>query len=230
MIVLKRFGLGVALISCCLLGTGVRGYAQDAPPENQQGVQVPAPEAPVPEAPAPAMPAPEITAPETPDLETADSAQGEEDRIDKELLSQRPVVEKSLMEKDFSYPGSNMLDPFISFIAPAKRLSAVGPPSEEEGELPPEAQRPMTPLQKMTLSEIERGLRAILWGEMGRKAVIEDAAGKGFIVSVGTPAGDNKGVITQIFNDRLVIQQEIWEGETKRMVPVNTIVKLKRRD
>lgn len=215
MIVLKRFGLGVALISCCLFGTGVRGYAQDAPPENQQGIQAPAQEAP---------------AQVPPDSETVDSAQGDEDRIDKEMLSQRPMVEKGLMERDFSYPASNMLDPFISFISPEKRMVAVAPTSEEEGELPPEAQRPLTPLQKMTLSEIERGLRAILWGEMGRKAVIEDAAGKGFIVSVGTPAGDNKGVITQIFNDRLVIQQEIWEGETKRVVPVNTIVKLKKRD
>ncbi|NLI33812.1 MAG: hypothetical protein GX422_13705, partial [Deltaproteobacteria bacterium] len=63
---------------------------------------------------------------------------------------------------------------------------------------------------------------------LGRKAIIEDAAGKGYIVSVGTPAGDKNGMITEIFNDRLVIQQEVWDKDARRMVPQNSIVKLKK--
>jgi Tfp pilus assembly protein PilP len=212
MSVLMRLGLGVALVGCCLLGGELRAFAQTAPPENEPAVQAPVPEATGSEA----------------DASAEEEGPG---KVAREVLYARPTVEKSLLGADFTYPATNMLDPFVSFIVPVQKVTAVAPPAEEEeGELPPEAQRPLTPLQKMSLGEIERGLRAILWGDMGRKAVIEDSGGKGYIVSVGTPAGDNKGVITQIFNDRLVIQQEIWEGETKRMVPLNTIVKLRKKD
>ncbi len=75
---------------------------------------------------------------------------------------------------------------------------------------------PLTPLQKMTMSEIERGLKAITWGQLGSKAVIEDSTGRGYIVSVGTPAGEHGGVITQIFSDRLVIQQEVYDRLQER--------------
>ena len=208
---LERFSLAVAVVGCCLLGSGSPGFTQTAPPATTQDVQ--AAPGPAPEEPAAAEP-----------------IDDEEAKTAREIASARPQIERSLMGSDFSYPGGNMLDPFASFIAPQKKVVVAAPAEEEEGELPPETQRPLTPLQKMSLGEIEQGLKAIVWGELGRKAVIEDSAGKGYIVTVGTPAGDNKGVITQIFNDRLVIQQEIWEGETKRVVPLNTIVKLKKRE
>ena len=202
---------GVALAGCCLLGSGWLGAAQTAPPATAEDVQPPGPGS-------------EEAAP-------AESMDDEELKVAKEIAGARPLIERNLMGADFTYPSGNMLDPFNSFIVPKKKVIAVAVPvEEEEGELLPEIQRPMTPLQKMSLGEIEQGLKAIVWGDLGRKAVIEDSAGKGYIVTVGTPAGDNKGIITQIFNDRLVIQQEIWEGETKRMVPLNTIVKLKKRE
>jgi Tfp pilus assembly protein PilP len=121
-----------------------------------------------------------------------------------------------------------MVDPFIPFIAPVELAPPPASVMEDDSDLPPEPQKPMTPLQKMSVAEIDRGLRAISWGELGRKAVIEDAAGKGYIVSVGTPAGDRNGVITGIFNDCLVIQQETWDKKQKRMLPQNSTVKLRK--
>ncbi len=81
----------------------------------------------------------------------------------------------------------------------------------------------------MTLSEIERGLKAISWGELGRRAVIEDSTGRGYIVTIGTPAGEHSGVITQIFSDRLVIQQEIWDRKAKKRVPQDFTIKLSKK-
>ena len=81
----------------------------------------------------------------------------------------------------------------------------------------------------MTLSEIERGLKAISWGELGRRAVIEDSTGRGYIVTIGTPAGEHSGVITQIFNDRLVIQQEIWDRKAKKRFPQDFTIKLSKK-
>ncbi len=128
-----------------------------------------------------------------------------------EPFTVRGKILKALLKENFSYNQSNMVDPFVSFIAPAGGAPPELLASEEEFEPPPEPQRPLTPLQKMNLGEIEKGLKAIAWGELGRRALVEDSAGKGYIVTVGTPAGERNGVITDIFNDRIVIQQQLWD-------------------
>lgn len=139
-------------------------------------------------------------------------------------------VREALLQEDFTYPETNLPDPFLPFISAAEPPPPQAAGSgESETDLPPEQQRPLTPLQKMTLAEIDKGLRAITWGDLGRKAVIEDAAGKGYIVEVGTPVGDKNGVVTQIFNDRLVIQQQVWDRQARKMVAVNSVVKLKKQ-
>jgi Tfp pilus assembly protein PilP len=145
-----------------------------------------------------------------------------------EILPGREKVLEALLKDNFSYNQNKMVDPFVSFISPVEPAPRAVPASEEEFEPPPEPQRPLTPLQKMSLGEIERGLKAIAWGELGRRAIVEDSAGKGYIVSVGTPAGEKNGVITEIFNDRIVIQQEFWDRKAGRMIPHNSVVRLKK--
>jgi Tfp pilus assembly protein PilP len=144
-------------------------------------------------------------------------------------VANREKVVEALLRESFSYNQNKMVDPFVSFIAPVEAAPAQAPAGEEEFEPPPEPQRPLTPLQKMNLGEIEGGLKAIAWGEMGRRALIEDSAGKGYIVAVGTPAGERNGVITEIFNDHIVIQQQSWDRKAKRMTPQNFVVKLKKQ-
>lgn len=139
-------------------------------------------------------------------------------------------VQKELLQPQFAYNPKALLDPFKPFIAPAAEAPPAAPTAgDEDLEAPPsEPQRPLTPLQRMRVSEIEAGLKAIMWGPLGRRAVIEDASGKGYIVSVGTPVGERNGVVSEIFNDHLVIQQEFWDKREKRMVPQNILVKLKK--
>jgi hypothetical protein len=119
----------------------------------------------------------------------------------------------------FSFIPDKALDPFIPFVS-LQPATATGAPGSV----------PLTPLQRMTMAEIERGLKAIVWGALGRMAVIEDSTGKGFIVGVGTPAGPNGGVITRVQDDCLVIQQEIWNSRTKKRTPENFTVKLVKKD
>jgi Tfp pilus assembly protein PilP len=141
----------------------------------------------------------------------------------------RERILEALLKENFTYNQYKMVDPFVSFIAPVEAAPAQAAPAEDEFEPPPEPQRPLTPLQKMNLGEIEGGLKAIAWGELGRRALIEDSAGKGYIVGVGTPAGESNGVITEIFNDHIVIQQQFWDRKAKRMTPQNFVVKLKKQ-
>jgi Tfp pilus assembly protein PilP len=146
---------------------------------------------------------------------------------EKVIMAKRQKVLKALTKKEFSYTPENMVDPFISFVVAMSTPSEAPRPREEEEEAgPPTPQLPLTPLQKMAVGQIERGFKAVLWGDMGMRALIEDDAGKGYIVGVGTPLGGNNGIITDIQNDRLVIQQELWDGNLKQMIPRSVEVKL----
>jgi Tfp pilus assembly protein PilP len=150
-----------------------------------------------------------------------------EAETEKVTVAKRQKVLKALTKKEFSYTPENMVDPFISFVVAMSTPSEAPRPREEEEEAgPPTPQLPLTPLQKMAVGQIERGFKAVLWGDMGMRALIEDDAGKGYIVGVGTPLGGNNGIITDIQNDRLVIQQELWDGNLKQMIPRSVEVKL----
>ena len=118
--------------------------------------------------------------------------EGKPERLSDPFIA-REKVKEALLKADFSYNQNKLVDPFVSFIAPAEAPSARLPVGEEDFEPPPEPQRPLTPLQKMNLGEIEKGLKAIVWGEFGRRAMVEDSAGKGYIVGVGTPVGRKRG-------------------------------------
>jgi hypothetical protein len=59
--------------------------------------------------------------------------------------------------------------------------------------------------------------------------VIEDSTGRGYIVGVGTPAGEHSGVITQILNDSLVIQQQIWDNKARKRFPQDLTIKLVKK-
>jgi len=158
----------------------------------------------------------------------AASTQRSNANFSSDALASKAKAAEMLLENDFTYRPDLLNNPFVPFIKPPEPPPAEIPIDEEDEALPPELQRPLTPLQKMNIGEIERGLKAILWGELGRKAIIQDSAGKGYIVSVGTPAGGGNGVISQIFDDRLVIQQQVWDGKLKRLVPRNEVVKLRK--
>jgi hypothetical protein len=136
------------------------------------------------------------------------------------------TIREALLKENFSYAPKSLIDPFSAFIAPADSTPPTIASEDEDLGAPAEPQRPLTPLQKMKISEIEKGLKAITWGDLGRKAIIEDSAGKGYIIGIGTPVGEKNGVVTEIFNDHLVIQQEYWDRKAKRMIPQNYVVKL----
>ena len=144
---------------------------------------------------------------------------------DQQSIVSRERVRLALLRKEFSYNPEMMVDPFVPFIV--QQAGPSEPPlSPDDDKEPPEPHMPLTPLEKMAVGQIERGFKAVLWGDMGRRALIEDDAGKGYIVSIGTPIGKNRGVIADILIDRLVIQQQVWDPALKQMVTQNVEVKL----
>ena len=134
---------------------------------------------------------------------------------------------KELLKPSINYKSYVTLpDPFIPFVKPPKKEETLATASVEEL-IPPEPFI-LTPLQKMDISEIQRGFKGTLWGPLGRKAIIEDPTGKGYIVEVGTPIGNKDGVVTAIFKDRLVIRQKVWDRKKHNFVFQEVVVKLQK--
>ncbi|MBN1380708.1 MAG: pilus assembly protein PilP [Deltaproteobacteria bacterium] len=66
--------------------------------------------------------------------------------------------------------------------------------------------RPISPLQRLELSEIR--LVGIAGNDRVRKAIVEDNQKKFYPIEVGTAIGTNNGVIKEILVDRVVIEEK----------------------
>ena len=121
------------------------------------------------------------------------------------------------------------MDPFVPFIIPETRVTESLPEMKKAPLPTARSGLPLTPLQKMQLGEIESGLKAIVWGAMGSRALIEDASGKGYIIKEGTPV-TAEGIVERIYKDALVIRQYVWNGKERRWVPKFVTIHLKKSE
>lgn len=121
-------------------------------------------------------------------------------------------------ETGWKYNPAGKPDPFKPFILASR-------PQEE---VAPKIVRQLTPLQKMPLSEIQSGLKAIIWGQLGSKALVEDATGKGYVVQEGTYVGQHDGIVKKIYEDRIVVEEYRRDPVENRLVPSEVVLKLKK--
>jgi type IV pilus assembly protein PilP len=64
----------------------------------------------------------------------------------------------------------------------------------------------LTPLQRYEIGQLK--LVAIIYDTNQPRAVVEDEAGLGYIVRVGTPIGPNDGTVREIERGRVLIQED----------------------
>ncbi len=102
-----------------------------------------------------------------------------------------PQEMAALMDEEYRYDPEGKPDPFESFI----RMS-----------LNAEQDAASSPLERFDLSQLI--VTGIVWATDNARALIEDPAGKGYIVAVGTSIGKNKGKVVKIEDNR------VWVKET----------------
>lgn len=169
-------------------------------------------------------------APLPPGASTAASSPNVSDAMDlspEQVVALQKEMLHAVLTDAFRYRPLGLVDPFVPFIEPGTTVTETYPEAEKEPSPIPMAGFPLTPLQKMSLGELERGLKAILWGEMGSRALIEDASGKGYIVQEGTPVTPD-GLVERIYKDAVVVRQYVWNAEGKQWVPDFVRVQLKK--
>ena len=216
----SRTSFVVILLACAVVALSVL-LIQSAP------AAVSSPPASPPAASAPPVPAPTET-PIAPAQGTDSSAQAEAPSAPEKIIpaQEKQRIQQALLSDVFTFEPKGVIDPFDPFIkAPAPKIPA---PSLVENEIEEQPLEPLTPLQKMTVSEIEKGLKGIVVGTNGKRALIEDPTGKGYIIDVGVPLGESNGVVTQIFGDGMVIQQQVKDRKTKEMTAQNVTIRLKK--
>jgi len=65
---------------------------------------------------------------------------------------------------------------------------------------------PTSPLQQFELNQLK--LVGIIWGIPDARALIEDPAGKGYIIQRGTKVGKNDGTVIRILADEIVVLEK----------------------
>ncbi len=115
----------------------------------------------------------------------------------------------------YTYDPKGKTDPFKPLYvdrvekAPEKKIIELGP----EG---------ATPLERVDLAQLR--LVALVWSIPAPKAMVEDATGKGYILSVGTSIGKYQGKVSQINSTGVVVTEKYIapDGKIKnRDVPLN---------
>ncbi len=127
------------------------------------------------------------------------------------------VVDRaSLIVEDAVYNSEGKIDPFASLISLEKEEGQSDKSGEDDR--PP---RILTPLEKLDYSQLR--LVAVVEAEAGKIAMVEESGGKGYIVKIGTYIGKNSGKVVEIYNDRIMIREQVknfkgkWVGRSQEM-------------
>ena len=146
----------------------------------------------------------DVTIPPPPKRKPAAAAAAEEDAAAQEAKAQ-----------EYVFVAEGLKDPF----EPIEAVKKQG----ELGSTPDESKVPLTPLQKMDLTQVK--LVAIIEAGDLSRALVEDSGGTGYIIEKGTPMGTRGGAVVAIQADKVEVMEQIrnYLGERK---PVVTELKL----
>ncbi len=97
------------------------------------------------------------------------------------------------------YSSKGRVDPFEPFLHKEETKASTG--LQEMLQI----RAPQTPLERIDISQLK--LTAILQTSDRMKALVEEASGKGYVVSEGTYIGNNGGQVSQILRDRVVVKE-----------------------
>ncbi|RPJ77795.1 MAG: hypothetical protein EHJ94_10410, partial [Deltaproteobacteria bacterium] len=112
----------------------------------------------------------------------------------------REEVSALIGKKEQFYTRKGRIDPFEPFLRKPE------PEVVSDEDMLLERRIPRTPLEKIDLSQLQ--LTGVLRTSTKIRAMVQDATGKGYIVSEGTYMGNKGGQIARILNDRVVVEEK----------------------
>ncbi len=118
---------------------------------------------------------------------------------------------------NFTYDPQGKRNPFQPLVVEKKDVAA---PAKKGVEPAARAAGGGTPLENMDLAALK--LVALVWNIPKPRAMVEDGAGKGYILGVGTRIGKNQGEVKNISPQGVVVREKYEDdGKIKtREVPL----------
>ena len=130
-----------------------------------------------------------------------------------------PVPKPPELAEDYRYTTQDRRDPLEPLVKEV--------PPDVLRPKPRLPERPLGPLERFDLSALK--LVGVVWGELGRKALIKAPDGKSYFATLETYMGKYSGKVIAIENDRLVIEEQYLNAEDK-LVPKTLTLPLRRKD
>ena len=100
-----------------------------------------------------------------------------------------------------SYKPRGKIDPFEPLFKEKKVVAKAKTKKKRKKRIP------RIPLEKIDLSQLK--LVAIILAKSGNRAMVEEASGKGYVISKGTYIGTNAGRVVNIEKDKVIVAEEI---------------------
>jgi type IV pilus assembly protein PilP len=119
-------------------------------------------------------------------------------------------------EEPYTYDPSGRRDPFKPLIAATKPT-----------EVPTEVRLNCPPLQDYELGSLK--LVAIVWGDMGRKAMLKAPNGRGYAVTEEMRIGRNCGLVRRIESNAVVIEESRRDPEGN-VLKEEVVLRLRERE
>ena len=195
-------GLVLSCLVCCHLLLGGCGQQSAEPIQKRiisQKIQIPAKPA---TAPAPTAPA--MQPPKKSPLASADNTinASEYVTVQKAAISNADMDAAAALIKAAE---EEKIDPFQPLFQDQKGKKLTTTISKSNSRIP------KTPLETMDISQLK--LVAIIQSPSGNKALVEEASGKGYIISVGTYIGLHAGQVRKIEKNRIIIDEPLLAVE-----------------
>jgi type IV pilus assembly protein PilP len=111
------------------------------------------------------------------------------------------ALAEKLADASPRYDPAGKIDPFAPIFKETQTVSA------ESAEKKIVRRRPLTPLEKIDLSQLK--LVGVIRAESGNHAMVEDATGKGYVITKGSYVGIYGGRVVQIERDRVFVEEEV---------------------
>ena len=112
-----------------------------------------------------------------------------------------PVPTPQVVSTRPPYNAVGKVDPFAPLYKEETDKKAVNVVVKPKG-----PERPRTPLEKLDLGQLK--LTAIVTTQGLKRALVEEASGKGYVVMLGTKIGLERGTVVEILQNRIVIEHK----------------------
>ena len=114
------------------------------------------------------------------------------------------LIDMDSVKLSYIYNPVGKIDPFASIFKEQPEPERMEPDRSAK-----EKRIPMTPLEKISLDQLK--LVAVMLAPSGDKALVEEASGKGYVITQGTFIGKDSGTIADILMDRIIIEEEVQD-------------------